>query len=90
MQKIWAAEQHADHVSLTYDSPDGDEFYPGQVKAEVTYQLTNDNEVIINYTARAYKKTTPINLTGHSAFNLAGEVWDILHSYSGTWACWSK
>ncbi|MDG3086359.1 galactose-1-epimerase [Vibrio hannami] len=50
-------------------SPDGDQGFPGEVNATVTYTLTNDNEVSIRYTATT-DKPTPINLTNHAYFNL--------------------
>ena len=62
------------YVTLAHLSPDGDMDYPGEVKVKVTFELTNDNEVVINYTASVRKKATPINLTSHPYFNLGGEV----------------
>src|SRR4029079_2743801 len=52
-------------------SPDGDEGYPGALSARVTYTLTPANELIVEYSATS-DKPTPINLTQHSYFNLAG------------------
>ena len=56
---------------LSHMSPDGDEGYPGAVTVEVTYTLASDNSLTVNYTAST-TKATPINLTNHSYFNLAG------------------
>lgn len=64
-------------VKLTYLSKDGEEGYPGNLKATVAYILTNDNELKIEYEA-ATDKATPVNLTHHGYFNLTGAERDIL------------
>jgi aldose 1-epimerase len=75
-KRVWKAQvvPAADGVAVkfTYLSPDGEEGYPGAVTASVTYTLTNRNEVRLDYAATS-DKPTPINLTNHSYFNLAGE-----------------
>ena len=58
-------------LELTRISPDGDENFPGNVTAKVTYPLTEDNAIDIKYSATTDKKTI-INMTNHSYFNLAG------------------
>ena len=72
---IWKGEpfeqKSASGVTFTYLSPDGEEGYPGTVRATVTYTLTARSELVLDYTATT-DKPTPINLTNHSYFNLMG------------------
>lgn len=58
-------------VVLVMNSPDGDANFPGNVTATVTYTLTSDNAIDIDYKATTDKKTV-INMTNHSYFNLSG------------------
>jgi len=71
---VWAAEilpGPEAAVKFTHASPDGDEGYPGNLDVAVVMTLTNNGELRIDYTATT-DRPTPVNLTNHSYFNLAG------------------
>jgi aldose 1-epimerase len=74
---LWNAEQaktgEGPAVAFTRTSPDGEEGYPGNLNVRVTYTLTDKNELIVDYHATT-DKATPVNLTQHSYFNLAGQA----------------
>jgi aldose 1-epimerase len=74
-KKVWKAEDVSGPagpaVKLTYLSKDGEEGFPGNLSVAVTYTVTPDDALRIDYAATT-DKATPVNLTNHSYFNLAG------------------
>jgi len=75
-KQVWKAETiskaGAQSVKFTRRSADMEEGYPGAVDVVVTYTLTDDNALRIDYAATT-TKSTPVNLTNHTYFNLAGD-----------------
>jgi len=73
---VWTAEpvreDDAVGIKLSYLSPDGEEGYPGNLQSVVTYWITEANELKVTYLAET-DRATPVNLTHHSYFNLAGQ-----------------
>jgi aldose 1-epimerase len=71
-KRLWHAEPLSDHeLRLSLTSPDGDQGFPGELHAEVTYRL-EENSVQLDFRATTDAPTV-VNLTNHSYFNLAGE-----------------
>jgi aldose 1-epimerase len=83
-KSIWNAEpiesKTAPALKLTYSSPDGEEGYPGNVKIEVIYTVTADNELKIEYTGTT-DKITILNPTHHSYFNLTADPKNTILDY---------
>ncbi|KAL7877731.1 hypothetical protein SRHO_G00043740 [Serrasalmus rhombeus] len=68
---VWTCEAVENGVRLSHSSAEGDEGYPGNLKVSVTYTL-EENILTVQYFAQT-DQTTPVNLTNHSYFNLAGQ-----------------
>ncbi|MFC3038696.1 aldose epimerase family protein [Virgibacillus xinjiangensis] len=83
-QMMWDAEpfEREDNVGvkLRYLSKDGENGYPGNVEVAVTYTLTNDNELVLDYWASTDQRT-PLALTNHSYFNLTGDMKGTIHDH---------
>ncbi len=79
-KKLWNAETQTENNSaqliLTYLSQDGEEGFPGNLHVRVIYELNNDNELKISYSANTDKKTH-LNLTNHTYFNLSACKQDV-------------
>ena len=73
--RVWTVDPYtsgsASGAVLSCTSPSGDEGYPGELRVRVTYTLTDDNALVFDYEA-VTDRATPVNLTQHSYFNLAG------------------
>jgi aldose 1-epimerase len=71
-KRVWTAREAGDSVEFTYVSKDGEEGFPGTLTSKVTYTVTPNNELKIEYLATTDKPTV-VNLTNHSYFNLSGQ-----------------
>ena len=75
-RRLWQAEPYMDgdgtFVRFELMSPDGDQGYPGNLKASVSYGLTKNHQLVAVYEAKV-DAPCPVNLTNHAYFNLAGE-----------------
>ena len=72
-KRAWEYSTNENNNSISFNliSPDGDQGFPGDFNITVTYTLTNDNELKIEYNGKCNKDTVA-NMTNHSYFNLAG------------------
>lgn len=72
--RVWDVKEAGDdYVTFVLESPDGDQGYPGDLRMEVTYTLTEDNAVKISYYG-VPSEDTVINMTNHSYFNMDGHA----------------
>lgn len=71
-RQVWDGSQNGNVIKFNLESPDGEYGFPGNKKVTVTYTLTDDNELKINYHLTT-DKACYFNLTNHSYFNLRGE-----------------
>ncbi|RED95275.1 aldose epimerase family protein [Marinoscillum furvescens] len=62
----------SDQITLAYTAQDGEEGFPGELEVQVTYSLTDSNEIVMDYEANT-DKPTHVNLTNHAFFNLSGD-----------------
>jgi aldose 1-epimerase len=86
-QVIWESDPFQKEgsvgLSLMHKSMDGESGYPGNVDITVTYTLTNENQLLLDYFASS-DQTTPITLTNHSYFNLRGSLKNTVHEHMVT------
>jgi len=72
-QQVWTVIDHSDsRITLSYDSPDGESHYPGNLGLRIVYELSADNGLSLSYEASTDAPTV-INLTSHPFFNLNGQ-----------------
>jgi len=80
-RKVWDAKQINDHtLELNFFSPDGDGGFPGNLAVKVIYTLTDKNALTIGYSATT-DKSTIVNFTNHSYFNLNGEGSETINNH---------
>ena len=76
-QAVWQAQVREDKLVLSLTSPDGEEGFPGTLQVEVSYDLTADGALTLDYWAKSDQDTL-CNLTNHSYFNLMGHAYGSL------------
>lgn len=77
---LWNYVIDTNKVIFCYESPALEENYPGKLTCSVTYELTDNNEIIVHYYATTTEQT-PINLTNHSYFNLGGHDYGTVYDH---------
>jgi aldose 1-epimerase len=70
--RVWDSKIETDGVTFSIVSPDGDQGFPGELKASVRYRWNDDNKITIEFKAET-DRATPVSLTNHAYFNLKGE-----------------
>lgn len=79
-KRVWDMTEKDNSVIFSLEDEDGNMGFPGNKKVQVTYTLTEDNELQIKYEAESDKKTV-INMTNHTYFNLAGQGKGTIHDH---------
>ena len=82
-QAVWRVDARDNQLTMTHTSQDGDQGYPGSVQVSVTFTLTDQGQLLLEYKATS-DKATPINLTTHPYFNLAGHAAGDIYSHHVT------
>jgi len=82
-KRIWAVDRaDGNAITLSLRSADGDGGYPGNLSVSVTYTLTDDNELVMDYGGTT-DQATPLSLTNHTYFNLSG-FRETIHDHRAT------
>ena len=79
-KRLWDAQAGENYVTFSLEDKDGSMGFPGNKKVQVTYTLTDENELKLDYNVTSDKKTL-INMTNHSYFNLAGHNADNIEAH---------
>lgn len=77
---LWSAQTAGNVLTFSHVSPDGDQGFPGKLSVQVTYSLTDSNELRIEYRAIT-DKATVLNLTNHAYFNLSGQPGSLINRH---------